>query len=120
MARGIAIILSIAVLVMISADYEIVPDVVAAGGQAATSADYAMTSTAGQPAIGLATSADYALCHGYWCADLALPGIIIPGTNARLIYSFTFGQLAIATVALALLVAIGSRWMYDVIMARIA
>jgi hypothetical protein len=98
-----------------SSDYEIVQDIASSGGQAANSADYAITATVGQPTIGLATSADYSLCHGVWCADAAeQPGIPIPGTNgARLIYSITFGEMAIAAVALALLSVVLARNVFD-------
>ncbi len=51
----------------VSPSYTLAPDVLASGGQAASSANYAFVSTLGQPLIGSNGSAAYALCSGYWC-----------------------------------------------------
>jgi hypothetical protein len=98
-------------------DYAIVPDVVGSGATVATSADYAIGGTVGQIATGIAYSSSYALCSGFWCRGVPLPSIPIPGTNTRLVYSFTFGQMAIGSAALLLLVVMGARQVYDLAMA---
>jgi hypothetical protein len=53
--------------------------VVAAGGQTASSANYTIASTAGQPAIGQGASASYSVCSGFWCrAEAALAQLFLP------------------------------------------
>ncbi len=47
--------------------HTLAPDVVASGGQAASSASYSFVSTLGQPVIAQGSSASYATCGGYWC-----------------------------------------------------
>lgn len=48
------------------ADYGLTWDVFASGGTTASSANFRMLSTAGQPLTGVSTSADYSLNSGYW------------------------------------------------------
>ncbi len=50
-----------------SPSYTLAPDVLASGGQAASSVNYSFVSTLGQPLIGSNGSAAYAMCSGYWC-----------------------------------------------------
>ena len=64
-----------------SANYAIQPNVVAAGGQTASSAsaNYTIASTAGQPATGQGASANYSVCSGFWCqAQAALARLFLP------------------------------------------
>ena len=62
-----------------SANYATPAQVLASGGQSATSANYAIVSTAGQPAIGLGSSLSYSLCSGFWCqVQSALARLFLP------------------------------------------
>jgi hypothetical protein len=61
-----------------SASYVLAPDVLAAGGQPASSASYAFVSTLGQPFVGASSSANDAVCSGYWCHLAALYKLMLP------------------------------------------
>ena len=62
-----ALLVTGSVLAWSSVNYFARPHVVAGGGLAASSSQYAVAFTAGQPNIGMSDSADYALCRGFWC-----------------------------------------------------
>jgi len=55
------------------------PNELVAGAQTAASANYTISSTAGQPATGQGTSANYSVCSGFWCqAQAALAQLFLP------------------------------------------
>jgi hypothetical protein len=55
------------------------PNTVVAGAQTAASANYTISSTAGQLATGQGTSANYSVCSGLWCqAQAALAQLFLP------------------------------------------
>jgi len=56
-----------------SASYTTPTNTVASGGQLSTSANYAIASTLGQPAIGQGQTLSYALCSGFWCQAWSAP-----------------------------------------------
>ena len=66
----------------VSTVYTAPAGVLSSGGQSAASANYALTSTAGQLAVGQTGSANYALCSGFWCqvqaAQSALRRLFLP------------------------------------------
>ena len=50
-----------------SANYDMAQDVLAGGGNGASSANYELLSTAGQPSpVGTGSSANYQIEHGFW------------------------------------------------------
>ncbi len=61
-----------------SPSYTLTADVLASGGQAASSVNYLFVSTLGQPLIGSNTSAAYSACSGYWCEMLADYRVYLP------------------------------------------
>jgi hypothetical protein len=61
-----------------SATYTLAPEVLASGGQAASSANYSFVSTLGQPLIGSNSSATYSTCSGFWCEIPAQYTVMLP------------------------------------------
>jgi parvulin-like peptidyl-prolyl isomerase len=63
----------------VSANYAVPSNVLASGGQTASSANYTVASTLGQPASGQGASASYSVCSGFWCqAQTALAQLFLP------------------------------------------
>jgi hypothetical protein len=51
----------------VSASYAVMSDPQSSHGAVVSSSNYVITSTMGQPAIGVGASASYGLCSGFWC-----------------------------------------------------
>ncbi len=64
----------------VSPSYTLAPDVLASGGQAASSTNYSFVSTLGQPLIGSSSSIAYSACGGYWCEIPADYRVYLPVT----------------------------------------
>ncbi|HKZ84224.1 MAG TPA: hypothetical protein VJ793_11280 [Anaerolineae bacterium] len=62
-----ALLVTGSVLAWSSINYFARPHVVAGGGLAGSSSQYAVAFSAGQSNMGLSDSADYVLCRGFWC-----------------------------------------------------
>jgi hypothetical protein len=65
----------------------------------------------GQPMAGSVTAKSGTLCSGFWCPGLRAAII----QAARVIYRLTFGNIGVTVVALALVVLVALRKLYDVI-----
>jgi len=94
-----------------SLDYTIDQDVLGSGAHNATSADYALEATLGQPATGLSASQNYDLCSGFWC-DVNASSTAVFG-KATILYRWTFDEIGISAAMLALITLFAGRWLYD-------
>jgi len=84
--KPLTLLLMLAVLWMVasavwagsSGGYALAPDIVASGGQAASSASYSFVSTLGQPVIGSSSSASHSACSGFWCQIPLIYKVLLP------------------------------------------
>lgn len=70
---GVVLVLAMTTIALASqsSDYALTSNVVASGGQRASSPQYAAAYVVGQPIIGKGSSADYEACYGFGCTQVA-------------------------------------------------